>query len=90
MASGTALATIGGSFLGIKPAGTSIRAALRVPNLSVSGWATLAYFLGLLVAIVAFFIDPNRNYAADVVQTALATLGGFALGALKAATTPPE
>lgn len=86
-ASGTALATIAGSFLGIKPQQVGLRAAARMPRLSVSGWATAAYFVGLLVAVVIWALDKNRAYAADVVQTALATLFGFGIGALKAETT---
>lgn len=86
-ASGTALAAIAGAFLGIKPLEISFAAAVRLPNLTLNAWASIAYFLGLVVALVVWAVDPNRGYAADVVQTALATLFGFGVGALKAATT---
>jgi hypothetical protein len=87
-ASGAALATIAGAFLGLKPDEVRIKEAARLPNLSVNALAAVAYFVGLIVAVVIWIFDSNRAYAADVIQTALATLFGFAIGALKAATTP--
>ena len=90
VASGTALATIAGSFLGIKNAqGLTLSEVGRRVNLSINGWATLAYFVGLAAAVAIWVFDKNRAQAAEVIQTAFASLFGFAIGALKAATTPP-
>lgn len=88
VASGAALATIAGSFLGIASVlNERLTTGIRLPNLSANGWATLAYFVGLLIAVGVWIFDPQRAHAADVIQTSLATLIGFGLGALKAATT---
>ncbi len=88
VASGTALATIAGSFLGIKNAqDLSLGEVARRFSLSINGWATLAYFLGLVIAILIWILDNNRAQSAEVIQTSLATLFGFGIGALKAVTT---
>lgn len=88
VASGTALAAIAGSFLGIRTSqGLTLQEIRQNFSLSVNGWATVVYFVGLVIAAVIWAIDKNRNQAADVIQTSLATLFGFGLGALKAATT---
>lgn len=89
VACGTALAVIAGEFLGIKNEQTlDYRTALtrRWPNLSVAGWATVAYFAGIVVGVVAFAFDGDRNSAAEVVKTSLWTLLGFGIGAIKALT----
>lgn len=91
VASGTALATIAGSFLGIKNAQTlTLRQVTSRFSLSINGWATLAYFVGISIAVLIWIFDKNRAQAAEVIQTSFATLFGFAIGALKAATTPSE
>lgn len=84
--SGVALATIAGAWLGFKPE-TGVTLMQRV-RLSWAGWATVAYFTSLIVAAVAFGLDTNRDNSAELVKTALATLFGFGLGALKAVTAP--
>lgn len=105
VASGTALSVIAGSFLGISNSlgqmsiqgldtgpGSwwgRVRAGMRLPRLSVSAIATLVYFVGIVIAVVIWAIDKNRDNSVDVIQTSLATLVGFGLGALKAATTMP-
>lgn len=89
VASGSALAVIAGSFLGIKTAQLqTLRQAISQRfDLSINGWAALAYFLGLALAVIIWAIDSNRMQADEVIQTSLATLFGFGIGALKAATT---
>lgn len=88
VASGTALAAIAGSFLGVKTSQQLTLAEIRQNfSLSVNGWATVAYFIGLVLAVAIWALDKNRATSADVIQTALATLFGFGLGALKAMTT---
>ena len=105
VASGTALAVIAGSFLGISNAlgqpnvrgidviqggwWARMRAGIALPQLSVNAIATLVYFLGIVIAVVIWAFDKNKDYSVDVIQTSLATLVGFGLGALKAATTKP-
>lgn len=90
VASGSALAVIAGSFLGIKNAsGLTVRqAAARRWDFSINGWAALFYFVGLGLAVLIWALDADRAQADEVIQTALATLFGFGIGALKAATTP--
>lgn len=105
VASGTALSVIAGSFLGISNAlgqlsiqgrdATSggwwarLRTGVRTPRLSTSAIATIVYFLGIIIAVGIWIFDKNKDYSVDVIQTSLATLVGFGLGALKAATTKP-
>lgn len=88
VASGTALATIAGAFLGVDPQTGTRLDRLRRPALSISGWATVLYFFGLVAAIVIWAVDDQRAYSAEVIQTSLATLFGFGIGALKAQTDP--
>lgn len=49
----------------------------------------MAYFAGLLLAVILWALDGDRAQADEVIQTAIATLFGFGIGALKAVTTPP-
>lgn len=90
VASGAALATIAGAFLGIKQEQQrSLVETAQTTNLGMSAFATIVYFGGLVVAVLIWAFDSNRAFAAEVVQTSLATLFGFGIGALKATTTPP-
>lgn len=89
VACGTALAVIAGEFLGIKneqDLGYATALKHRWPSLSIAGWATIAYFAGIVVGVVAFALDGDRNNAAEVIKTSLWTLLGFGIGAIKALT----
>jgi hypothetical protein len=88
--SGACLATIAGAWLGFKPeTGLTLTQRLR-PRLSFAGWATYIYFGSLIVAGAVFILDSQREYAAELVRTSLATLLGFGLGAAKALAAPEK
>lgn len=93
---GTALAAVAGSFLGIsvnqsqgqnRSITQDVRQGFQWPQLSISGWATIVYLLGIVIAVIAWLADGDRTTSAPVIVTSLGALAGFGLGALKAATT---
>ena len=99
VASGTALATIAGDFLGVDinnngrlatlPGRDRIWAILKalwsqLKAISAGAWATIVYLVGILIAVAFFVADDDKSNAAEVLKNAWPTLLGFGLGALRA------
>ncbi len=82
VAAGVTLATITGDFLGVSTSGglTAMSETRQMPSFSAA--CTIAYLLGILIAVGFFIADKDRSASADVIQTSLATLGGLAIGAI--------